>query len=284
MRPLVITVENLTTKERHLRAFYKSPVHLGRNELNDLPLPSEYVSLWHAVLRYDDDAVRFTDLGSKNGSQVNGAAVEANKAIDVSESVGVQIGDLKLEFSRDEALAEQADREPPGTLFGSSADGGEPPPPAESVSTRFYEIPKDLLKAPGPPPKKLPTQTQAGPPPPPPPRPEPAPPPRPVAAPIPLKEVTAAVPRAAEAAMSGGAQEMIRAAMPHYTQFRDAWKNLRLELMHGLKALPRDRRGAALEQIKGQMPQVLKEEEFQVMLNALGIASLRTLAKMTGEG
>jgi type VI secretion system protein len=54
--------------------------------------------------------------------------------------------------------------------------------------------------------------------------------------------------------------------------------------MHGLKALPREKRGAALEQIKEQMPQVLKEEEFQVMLNALGIASLRTLARMTGEG
>src|SRR5688572_25489195 len=174
MRPLVITVENLTTRERHLRAFYKSPVHLGRNELNDLPLPSEYVSLWHAVVRYDDDAVRYTDLGSKNGSQVNGTPVEANKAIDVGESVGVQIGDLKLQFSRDEALAEQADREPAGTLFGSSAEGAEPPPPAESVSTRFYEIPKDLLKSPGPPPKKLPAPQ--APPPEPPPRPAPPPP------------------------------------------------------------------------------------------------------------
>jgi type VI secretion system protein len=287
MRPLVITVENLTTRERHLRAFYKSPVHLGRNELNDLPLPSEYVSLWHAVVRYDDDAVRYTDLGSKNGSQINGAAVEPNKAVEVGESVTVQIGDLKLEFSRDEALAEQADREPPATLFGSSGDGAEPPPPAESVSTRFYEIPKDLLK--GPPPRKLPpAKAEPAPAPPEPPPPPPPPSRAPAAvAPIPLSQEvrpSPPSPRAAEAAAAGGAQEMIRAAMPHYTQFRDAWKNLRIELMHGLKALPRDKRGAALEQIKSQMPQVLKEEEFQVMLNALGIASLRTLAAMTSDG
>src|SRR3954468_24688239 len=141
MQPLVITIRNVTTGEQRLRAFYRSPVHVGRNEMNDLPLPNGYVSLWHAVIRFEEEAIRYTDLGSKNGSEVGGARVEANKPVDVSPQVPVAIGELRLEFSRAPALAEAADREP-ATLF--SSDGADQSP-AESVSTRFYEIPKDLL-------------------------------------------------------------------------------------------------------------------------------------------
>src|SRR6185436_7926250 len=75
MQPLVITIKNVTTGEQRLRAFYRSPVHVGRNELNDLPIPNGYVSLWHAVIRFDEEAIRYTDLGSKNGSEVSGARV-----------------------------------------------------------------------------------------------------------------------------------------------------------------------------------------------------------------
>src|SRR5262245_33636744 len=156
MQPLVITVKNVTTGEQRLRAFYRSPVHVGRNEMNDLPLPNGYVSLWHAVIRFEEEAIRYTDLGSKNGSEVSGARVEANKPVDVSTQVPVQIGEVRLEFSRDSALAEVADREP-ATAF--SSDGADQPP-AESVSTRFFEVPKDLLPpkpaASAPPPRRAP--------------------------------------------------------------------------------------------------------------------------------
>ncbi|HVE87418.1 MAG TPA: type VI secretion system-associated FHA domain protein [Myxococcales bacterium] len=297
MAPLVITIKNVTTGEQRLRAFYRSPVHVGRNELNDLPLPNGYVSLWHAVIRFDDEAVRYTDLGSKNGSEVGGARVDANKVVDVGPQVPVQIGELRLEFSRDEALAEAADREP-GTLFGSSGDGGADQPPAESVSTRFYEVPKDLVlpRPSAPPPRRAPEPAPA-----PPPRRAPEPPPpadleepstertaRPrVAAPIPLREVTSATheppPQRAPRGPAGSASALVDGAMSDYVRFRDAWKSLRLDLTHGLKSLPREERTRALDVIKERMPQVLKEEEFQVMLNALGIASRRTLARMTGE-
>src|SRR3954468_24967290 len=143
MQPLVITIRNVTTGEQRLRAFYRSTVHVGRNELNDLPLPNGYVSLWHAVIRFEEEAIRYTDLGSKNGSEVGGARVEANKPIDVSPQVPVAIGELRLEFSRDPALAEAADRDPP-PLFPSAAPAQ---PPAESVSTRFYEVPSSLISS-----------------------------------------------------------------------------------------------------------------------------------------
>src|SRR3954454_18283682 len=112
MQPLVITIRNVTTGEQRLRAFYRPPVHVGRNEMNDLPLPNGYVSLWHAVIRFEEEAIRYTDLGAKNGSEVVCARVVANLPIDVSPLVLVSIVGLLIEFSRLEALAEVADREP----------------------------------------------------------------------------------------------------------------------------------------------------------------------------
>lgn len=289
MQPLVITIRNVTTGEQRLRAFYRSPVHVGRNELNDLPLPNGYVSLWHAVIRFEEDAIRYTDLGSKNGSEVGGARVEPNKPVDVGPSAPVAIGELRLEFSRDPALAEAADREPQ-TAF--SSDGADQPP-AESVSTRFFEVPKDLVPPKPAPSRRAPTvdsppQRRA---PEPEPEPlryqEPEPPPR-RPEPIPLRDLPGARPPLEhrreeprkERAAPGNATALIDNAMADYTKFRDAWKSLRLDLSHGLKHLTKEERSRALDQIKERMPQVLKEEDFQVMLNALGIASRRTLERM----
>jgi type VI secretion system protein len=299
MQPLVITIRNVTTGEQRLRAFYRSPVHVGRNELNDLPLPNGYVSLWHAVIRFEEEAVRYTDLGSKNGSEVGGARVEPNKPVDVGPQLPVAIGELRLEFSRDSALADAADREPQ-TAF--SSDGADQPP-AESVSTRFFEVPKDLVPPKPAAPRRAPTadsppQRRAPEPEPEPVRyQEPEPPPR-RPDPIQLRELPVArpaleprreeprreEPRREEPRRDRVAPARVTAlldqAMPDYTKFRDAWKSLRLDLSHGLKSLSKEERSRALDQIKERMPQVLKEEDFQVMLNALGIASRRTLERM----
>lgn len=271
MRPLVITIQSETTGEKHVRAFYRSPVHVGRNELNDLALPNEYVSLWHAVIRFEEEGIRYTDLGSKNGSEVGGRRISPNEAVDIAENEPLRIGDLRLELCRDEALAEAADREPAGTLFGSAGEGEQPP--AESVSTRLFQL-KDLA------PKSREDATVI--------EPVPAPPPAPPRAPVkvqafepPRRPQPKAAPQTGERPKVSGADDLLRTAMPSYERFRDAWKALRLDLTHGLKSIPRAERSRALELVKAQMPQVLKEEEFQVMLNALGIASLRTLAAMT---
>ncbi len=265
MRPLVIKVENTTTGEQHLRAFHKSPVHIGRNELNDLPIQNGYVSLWHAVARFDEDGVRYTDLGSTNGSEVNGARVESNKATGVGESNPVRIGELWLYFSRDEALAEQADREPAGTLFakGDAADVK----PAEATSTQVFQSPHAMAaqklvivreEAP-----VVPIQRYE--------KPDPAP-PKPV-----VSVARGAEGAVGKAAAAGGPEKLVSTLLPTYVRFRDAWKELRLELTHGLKELRKEDRSRALDLVREQMPQVLKEEEFQVMLIALGIASRRSL-------
>ena len=58
-------------------AFASSPVRIGRNQLNELVLNEPFVSQWHAVVRFDEHKVRYVDLGSTNGTTMNGAAARA---------------------------------------------------------------------------------------------------------------------------------------------------------------------------------------------------------------
>ncbi len=65
--------------------FHRLPVRIGRNALNDIPLPSGYVSQFHAVVDMSGDTILLWDLGSRNGtflpSQGN---APPNSAIDLA--------------------------------------------------------------------------------------------------------------------------------------------------------------------------------------------------------
>lgn len=51
------------------------PITFGRDESNDVVIPSEAASRIHAEVRYEDDAAVLEDRGSRNGTWVNGARV-----------------------------------------------------------------------------------------------------------------------------------------------------------------------------------------------------------------
>src|SRR5512140_32466 len=72
MLPLVIQVEDLREGTSTKTAFGKSPVRIGRSELNDLVLPQPFVSQWHAQVEFDDARMEYVDLGSTNGSILGG--------------------------------------------------------------------------------------------------------------------------------------------------------------------------------------------------------------------
>ena len=61
--------------------------HMGRAEDNDLVLPDIGVSRRHARIVVDDDAVRFEDLGSGNGSFYRGRRIEQQVVVDGDEIV-----------------------------------------------------------------------------------------------------------------------------------------------------------------------------------------------------
>jgi pSer/pThr/pTyr-binding forkhead associated (FHA) protein len=81
------------------------PCRIGRGEPNDVDLPSRHVSRQHAQIHASRNTYFITDLGSKNGTFVNGRRLQ-------NRSVRLKSGD-RLRFGR-EAWAEfrlQADRD-----------------------------------------------------------------------------------------------------------------------------------------------------------------------------
>jgi pSer/pThr/pTyr-binding forkhead associated (FHA) protein len=91
---------------------------VGRDPAEGLALRQASVSLKHATLTYDDDADRWyiTDLGSKNGTHLNGAALTAQQPHRLADRDLVVFGDIGFVFV--------ADREsiPEGTVgFPASA-------------------------------------------------------------------------------------------------------------------------------------------------------------------
>jgi pSer/pThr/pTyr-binding forkhead associated (FHA) protein len=56
------------------------PITIGRSSQNDIVLNSGRVSKRHAVIRYDENGWRVADLGSTNGTTLNGRQLPAHKA------------------------------------------------------------------------------------------------------------------------------------------------------------------------------------------------------------
>ncbi|MBL9037830.1 MAG: FHA domain-containing protein [Archangium sp.] len=102
MTALVIQVEDTQSKRRGRFVFERSPVHVGRSELNDLVLPLQVVSLWHGVVRFTGDAVSYVDTGSRNGSVLNGKVLKGNQSTPVAAEQRIAIGPLQLKFSIEE--------------------------------------------------------------------------------------------------------------------------------------------------------------------------------------
>ncbi|MBL4687104.1 MAG: FHA domain-containing protein [Nannocystaceae bacterium] len=108
MRGVRITVNNRATGESVVHEFQTSPVRIGRNPLNDLPLRYPFVSGWHAVIRFDDHGARFFDLGSTNGTLKDGRRVVVGEEVVIDGPAVVQLGDLDLTMTRTGAGAPAA--------------------------------------------------------------------------------------------------------------------------------------------------------------------------------
>jgi type VI secretion system protein len=100
VRPIVISVFDAETGTTSEHTFTNSPVRIGRNPLNDLPLPFAFVSGWHAIVRFDDTSARFFDLGSTNGTLLDGRRVQAGESVNIVDTLAVTIGRLELRFGR----------------------------------------------------------------------------------------------------------------------------------------------------------------------------------------
>jgi predicted component of type VI protein secretion system len=100
MLPLRVRVEDLDGKGSEAYAFLRSPVRVGRGDLNDLRLDRPYVSSWHGVIQFDDEGIRFIDLGSTNGTYLDGARLERNRPAAILGTSELVVGRLRLVLSR----------------------------------------------------------------------------------------------------------------------------------------------------------------------------------------
>src|SRR5688572_27052734 len=73
MTPLWLVGEHHGRKIAHKVA--SATCKVGRDPTSDLLLPSQTVSRNHAILEVEENGVRVSDLGSRNGTRVNGRPV-----------------------------------------------------------------------------------------------------------------------------------------------------------------------------------------------------------------
>lgn len=95
-----MTITNKETGAKVDAGFVRSPVRLGRNHLNDLAIDEGFVSQWHGLLRFDEETTTYLDLGSTNGTKVDGERLEKQAEIDVTPELRLAIGPLRLQCVR----------------------------------------------------------------------------------------------------------------------------------------------------------------------------------------
>lgn len=111
------------------------PVQLGRHPDCTMQLDSNMVSRFHAQLINQDDQVMLEDLGSGNGSFLNGKQLAANTPTALKNGDRIKLGPIKFRFEDDSAgggdstnfgvtMGLEVNEESSSTIMGSAAAGG----------------------------------------------------------------------------------------------------------------------------------------------------------------
>jgi hypothetical protein len=142
--PLIVRVEDSESRGVAEHAFTRSPVRIGRSARNDLSLPQQFVSAWHGRIDFDDAGARYTDLGSTNGTLLNGAPVEARTAVPLQPGAEVLIGSLRFTFP----AREQRDARAPAGAGRGPAPAPAPAPQPGLAPGGITALMKKLAAAP----------------------------------------------------------------------------------------------------------------------------------------
>lgn len=235
MTPLVVRIEDLQTGTRTQFAFLRSPVRIGRSELNDLPLPQGFVSQWHAVVQFDEDEIRYVDLGSTNGSILDGARLAKNAVVVLPQGTQVAIGALLLTFER-RATGEHR-TVPPQTQFAIRAAtvmrSAVRPPSPEALSASPPDAAALAALA-----EALAEPLGGAPP------------------PDPLPELASAV---VDQALDAASLDLDLL----YASYRGSWEHLRARLEEALSAMDPASRAAAGRRLADKYPDARREPQFQ---------------------
>jgi pSer/pThr/pTyr-binding forkhead associated (FHA) protein len=145
--PIEITVKiSGSTSDRTL-TFSESPVRVGRNQLNDVTIDDPFISQWHGLIRFGSDGITYSDLGSTNGSIIEGVRLSTNDPNRLSDRSRVLLGRIELAVS----IRAREDTGPRKTIgWGYSSSPGRSS--AEPVPAHAAAAQSGFAKPPTPPP------------------------------------------------------------------------------------------------------------------------------------
>src|ERR1044072_1629524 len=113
--------------------FHGESLVIGRSSTSDLPLPDRFLSRHHARIFRDGERYLVEDLGSRNGTLLNGEAVMVPSPITTGDVIRISGSTLAVHLDGAEAGAEVGGFEsgaPGGRPPGAMARGAAPPSPA----------------------------------------------------------------------------------------------------------------------------------------------------------
>lgn len=92
LRPLVLPVKKV-------QATFPSMITFGRTDNNDIVLPDEQISKFHAFFRLVDDGVQLFDAGSRNGTFVGGHRLQPRAAgVRIPDGGRFSLGAIELQL------------------------------------------------------------------------------------------------------------------------------------------------------------------------------------------
>src|SRR5262245_39280928 len=107
-----ITIQAADGKRRRF-PLLKERVTIGRSRESDIFLPDQWLSRHHAEIRQRPDGHYLLDLGSKNGTLLNGGRIESE--LRLRDGDIIMLGEHALTFSIEESDESDDDVDPIGT-------------------------------------------------------------------------------------------------------------------------------------------------------------------------
>jgi len=237
-------------EETHL--FPTAPVRLGRNALNDLALDYGFVSQWHGVVKFDRSEIIYVDLGSTNGTNLDGKRVPQRTPVRVQGPQSkLSIGPLEIRLQwTDGAEAGMAVRPKIKTQFVTSLPqvglGGAP-----GTSPFAGGIPPASLHSPA-----MPAPSPSG---------------RPQAPPAPVVPATPPSDPTEQSATLDEPLMAVQAAKTIYDTYRQSWTQCLGVLRQKIESSPPAMREMTAFFMVSEFPQLTREPEFGKMLSEMGV-------------
>ncbi|MCA9063463.1 MAG: SpoIIE family protein phosphatase [Planctomycetaceae bacterium] len=140
--PRLVLLKDGQTFPHELKSF---PARLGRHPDCDIQLDSNMVSRFHAQVVRISNKVMLEDLGSGNGSFVNGRQLEKHSPQPLKDGDRIKLGPIKMRFEED-----SLDSDPMGMTMGVELSDGASSTIMGSASARGYGLfevrPEEKLK------------------------------------------------------------------------------------------------------------------------------------------